>query len=89
MFMEHMLGYFSKFHSHTHGLFEEIGRRTNRKGGIQIERDWRNVPFVGPPGSLLSMFFLSAHHMIPINYFPQNGMPSNVEAIQENLGRDI
>ena len=51
---------FVKFSSGTHGVFEELGRHA--KGGwVGL---W-NVLIVGLVRSLLSMLFLSEHHMIP------------------------
>ena len=47
-----------KFRSVTHGLFEDLGRHAK---GVGL----RNVLIVGLVRSLLSMFFLSVHHMIP------------------------
>ena len=47
-----------KFRSGTHRPFEELGRHTKRVG-------LRNVLTVGFVRSLLSMFILSVHHMIP------------------------
>ena len=52
-----------KFRSGTHGLFEELDRHA--KGGVGL----RNVLIVGLVRSLLSMLFLSAHHMIPRDNF--------------------
>ena len=48
----------SKFHSGTHGLFEELGRHAKGVG------HW-NVLIVELVRSRLSMFLLSVHHTIP------------------------
>ena len=49
---------FLKFHSGTHGLFEELGRHDKGVGH-------RSVVIVGLVTSRLSMSFLSVYHMIP------------------------
>ena len=56
--MEHLLDCFFELFSGTHDLFEDLSRYDK---GV----DHRSVLIVGLVRSLLSMFFLSVHRMIP------------------------